>query len=104
MDQVLTLYMVLLGCKPKGRNTEQHDILFVAGKNLSDIKKDILSFWPEGGEKLHIDAWREVTQVDGYNVSVRCRANGTDREKGQKLFFVNLGGYKRDEFEEFHYK
>ena len=96
--------MILLGCKPKGRNTEQHDILFVAGRNLSDIKKDILAFWPEGGEKLHIDAWREVTQVDGYNVSVRNRTNGTDREKGQRLFFVNLGGYKREEFEEFHYK
>jgi hypothetical protein len=56
----LKIYMILLGCKPPGRNTEQHDLFFGIGRSLSDVKGDILDFWTEAGGKIHIDAWREV--------------------------------------------
>ena len=97
----LKLYMVLLGCKPKGRNTEQHDLFFGIGKSLSDIKNDILDFWKEADGKVHIDAWREVRLVDGYAISILKKE---DHQQKEKLFFINLGGYKQSEFEEFHYK
>lgn len=100
----LKLYMLLLGCKPSGRHTEQHDVFFGIGSSLKALVPDIVDFWPEADGKLHIDAWREVTVVDGYAINVRLRNNSAGPEKRQKLFFINLGGYKENDFEEYHYK
>jgi len=95
--------MLLLGCKPADRLTEQHDIYFGIGAGLEDLIPQIRQFWPEAGVKLHIDAWRPVTIVDSFALEVLPRkAGGELRER--RLFFVNLGGYKPDEFDEFHYK
>lgn len=107
------LFMVLLGCKPAGRNTEQHDLFFGIGGNLKQILPGMLEFWPEAKGNLHIDAWREVTVVDGFSIRVSQRSEKTGNgEKTNnhpnpgvgRLFFINLGGYKEKEFEEFHYK
>lgn len=100
MDQ-LKLYMVLLGCRPAGRFTEQHDIFFGIGTSLKDTIPDMLKSWPEAKGKLHLDAFREVSQVDGYQIEV---AEKSQVEESEKLFFINLGGYRENEFEEFHYK
>src|ERR1700678_153763 len=97
------LFAVLLGCKPTGRFTEQHDIYFDIGTDLKSLVPHIRDYWPEGGEKLHIDAWRQVTQVASFRVDVIPRA-ATGVTSTQRLFFINLGGYKPDEFDEFHYK
>jgi len=98
----LKLYMVLVGCKPKGRFTEQHDVFFGIGESLKDLVPHINEFWPETRNKFHIDAWREVTQVNGFSIEVIA---GTKEEKNtEHLFFLNLGGYKPGEFDEFHYK
>ena len=100
----LKLYMVLLGCKPKGRYTEQHDIFFGIGYSLKDLVPDITASWPEA-PKIHIDAWREVTEVEGFTIEVVPKEVGYKSiEQAGKLFFLNLGGYKENEFEEYHYK
>src|SRR5579875_1206973 len=99
----LKLYMILLGCKPDGRNTEQHDLFFGIGNSLSDIKQDIIDFWKEANGKIHIDGWREVHFVDEYKIEV-VRKDEVIISQKEKLFFINLGGYKQNEFEEFHYK
>ena len=100
----LKLYMVLLGCKPKGRYTEQHDIFFGIGCDLKDLIPDITASWPEA-PKIHIDAWREVTEVEGFTIHVVQKEEGYKNiEQAGKLFFLNLGGYKKNEFEEYHYK
>lgn len=96
------LFMVLLGCKPRGRHTEQHDIFFGVGKTIADLKVDIADFWPEAKGKIHIDAWREVTKVNGYGL--RIVPSGEVVNTDLKLFFINLGGYKEGEFDEAHYK
>lgn len=93
--------MLLLGCTPPGRNTEQHDVFFAIGENLKNLVPDIIEFWHEG--KVHVDAWREVTLVDGYRISVAER-DETQRAEENRLFFINLGGYKRGVFDEPHYK
>jgi Domain of Unknown Function (DUF1543) len=98
----LKLYMILLGCKPTGRNTEQHDLFFGIGRTLGHVKKDILDFSKEANGKIHIDAWREVQYVDGHKIVVSER--NADSIQNEKLFFINLGGYKQNEFEEYHYK
>lgn len=101
----LKLFMLLVGCKPKGRHTEQHDIFFGIGNSLKDLKDDIYTFWPEANHKIHIDAWREIVQVDGYRVNIFPRSEMSYyQSKETKLFFINLGGYKQNEFEEYHYK
>jgi hypothetical protein len=95
------LFMILLGCKPPGRFTEQHDIFFGIASSLQELVPAITASWPEA-PKIHIDAWREVTETDGYSIEVTTKENDTNT--AEKLFFMNLGGYKRDEFEEYHYK
>ena len=99
----LKLIMILLGCKPPGRNTEQHDLFFGIGKSLSDVKNDILDFWKEAKGKIHIDAWRQVQSVHGYTIEVIHKEDVASSQQ-EKLFFINLGGYKQNEFEEYHYK
>jgi len=95
------LFFVILGATPAGRHTEQHDVFFGIGNSLGDLVPDMEKFWP--GTKLHIDSWRTVTEVNGYRVNIVPAdinsASGTDR-----LFFLNLGGYKPGDMEEYHYK
>ena len=94
--------MLLIGCKPPGRHTEQHDVFFGIATTLQELVPQIEAFWPEP-EKIHIDAWREVNAVEGYRVTVLPK-NGADSGNAEhKLFFINLGGYQENKFEEQHY-
>lgn len=95
----MRLFMVLIGCKPKGRHTEQHDVFFGIAASLKELIPAVIAFWPEADD-LHIDGYREVTKVDGYQISLHAGPV----QKEQYLFFINLGGYKENEMEEFHYK
>lgn len=91
----------MLGCTPKGRFTEQHDIFFGIGNSLKELIPQMKAFWPEAKGKIHIDAWREVTAVTNHSITTVPK-NTT--ETNEKLFFINLGGYKENEFEEYNYK
>jgi len=99
------LYMLLLGCKPHSRFTEQHDVFFGIGESLQDLIPSIIAFWPEAEGKIHIDAWRTVSNVNGYSIQI-IPANDIQNieKKDNRLFFLNLGGYKENDFEEYHYK
>lgn len=97
------LFMILIGCKPEGRHTEQHDIFFGIAHHIKDLIPAMIAFWPEADGNMHLDGWREVTQVDGMDVEVVTRGNENSVASHQ-LYFINLGGYKEHEFEEFHYK
>ena len=93
------LFMLLLGSSPSGRNIEQHDIFFGIANRVKELIPDMKAFWPV--EKLHVDAWIEVTMVNGFSVQV---VTSKEHSNTTQLFFINLGGYKKNEFEEFHYK
>ncbi len=95
------LFYVLLGCTPRGRHTEQHDVLFCIGKDLKDLIPCIQNFWPGAG-KIHIDCWREVNWVESYQISVIEKQAPVQKE--EHLFFINLGGYLPGSFEEHHFK
>ena len=97
------LFMILLGATPKGRNIEQHDIFFGIGNSIKEMLPEILAFWPEAKGKIHIDAYRTVNKVGNYKVDVVLKSEEPKKEL-RSLFFMNLGGYKQDEFEELHYK
>ncbi len=94
--------MVLIGCTPKGRVTEQHDVFFGIGENLADLIPQMIAFWPEAEGKLHIDAWREINNVGPFTVEVIEKTIGNETDNN--LYFLNLGSYKPGEFEEYHYK
>ena len=99
---MVQLYFLLLGCKPNGRNTEQHDVFFGIGTSLKDLLPQIENFWPDA-VKVHIDSWREVTVVDTFAIRVVSKQEA-EANSMHKLFFVNLGGYKPGDMEEYHYK
>lgn len=103
MKDKLKLYMIMLGCKPEGRYTEQHDIFFGIGKSLKELIPEMKVFWPEAKGKIHIDAWREVTIVDNFSIEIVSK-KASLKSAQDHLFFINLGGYKENEFEEYHYK
>jgi hypothetical protein len=98
----MKLYMIMIGCRPKGRFTEQHDIFFGIGNSLSELVPQMKAFWPEAKGKIHIDAWREVTNVDNNKIEIVSKVDAI--ANASQLFFINLGGYKENEFEEYHYK
>ncbi len=99
----MKLFMLMLGCRPAGRHTEQHDIFFGIGETVKDLIPEVINFWPEAKGRIHIDAWREVTAVSSYAISVEARAAESADEQ-PKLFFINLGGYIRGLFDEPHMK
>ncbi|WP_420228938.1 DUF1543 domain-containing protein [Psychrobacter sp. ER1] len=101
---MLTLYMVQLGGRPKGRLIEQHDIFFGVAPQVSDLIADINEHWPEVKNKWHIDSYRAITKVGSYTIKLIESSEQLKAAADLKLFFINLGGYQQDSFEEFHYK
>lgn len=95
--------MLLLGSKAPGRHTEQHDVFFGIAETLKELIPDINAFWPEAIGKIHVDAWRQVNVVQGYHIEVAERTADSQGQEHQ-LFFINLGGYKKDLFDEPHFK
>ena len=98
----MKLFLLILGCTPKARNTEQHDTFFGIGNSLNDLLPQIENFWPDGGKK-HIDSWKEVTAVNNFSIKIFAKENAPAKTLN-KLFFLNLGGYKPGDLEEYHYK
>jgi hypothetical protein len=97
----LKLFMVLLGCKPPGRHIEQHDVFFGIAATIEELIPEMKLFWPDG--IIHIDAWREVNVVDGCRLNIIPKGQGAQPVKRERLFFINLGGYQENKFEEQHY-
>jgi hypothetical protein len=110
------LFMILVGFKPKGYLTEQHDIVFVVLDSYSDreaengdskpsesTKAKILKAAPPvpPGTEIHVDAYVEIMVADQYSVTV---AEGPAKKSDRDLYFANLGGYKIDDFQEYHKK
>lgn len=98
----LKLYMLLLGSKAPQRNVEQHDYFFGIARSLKELVPEIKAFWPEAGNSIHIDGWREVNSVEGYQIKAAIRESEDDAT-GKSLFFINLGGYQQNILEEQHY-
>jgi hypothetical protein len=100
MDK-MKLFYLMLGATLPGKHTEQHDALFCVGNALTDLVQFVENHWADKVE-VHLDGWREVTHVNGYEISVVEK--GKAEKNGLNLFFVNLGGYKTGSFTEHHYQ
>ncbi len=92
------LFAVYVGGDFPGANIELHDIRFVVAASMRQTYPQLRKQWWGTPQSLHIDCWAELTQVDGYEVSLRPEPfHGAAR-----LYFVNLGGYDPAEFAERH--
>ena len=99
----MELFMVVIGGKPEGRFTEQHDVFFGIADELKALVPTMNEFWPALAGRMHIDSWRKVTRLAGFRIQIVEKSAQTD-SNFKKLFFVNLGGYKPNDMEEYHYK
>ncbi len=99
-----TLYMIQLGGRPKGRLIEQHEIFFGVANQVTELIADINNHWPEVKNKWHIDSYRAISKVDNYSIKLMESNIQAECANDLKLFFINLGGYQKGSFEEFHYK
>ena len=95
----MKLYYFIVGCKPPGRLTEQHDVFFCIANDLKECLPLLNEFWP--GANLHIDSYSIINTVIGYDIQIVPRSSSANN---QKLFFINLGAYVPGQMEEFHYK
>ena len=102
----MKLVMLKIGARPQGRLIEQHDVCFCAVNCLADVIGLVNQHWPEVKNRWHIDAWRTVTQVDDYLVSLEehGQVKQSVNSEHMQLFFINLGGYQAQQFEEFHHQ
>jgi len=98
----MKLYLLLLGAEVPGRLVEQHDYFFGVADSLMELVPQIRAFWPQAGNSLHVDGWREVTKVDDCAVQIVAQ-NDERMASVSKLFFLNLGGYTGGKLEEQHY-
>jgi hypothetical protein len=96
------LFFFVIGCKPKGRFTEQHDVFLGIATHWEALIPEMKKSWPEAKGKIHIDSWREVTQIEEYALEIEERT--AVFENTHQAFFINLGGYKPNDLEEYHYK
>jgi hypothetical protein len=96
------LFYVIIGATPEGRNTEQHDVFFGIAENIKELIPEMKAFWPETKGKFHLDAYQEVKFADGFEVKIVSR--NLEKIRTEHLFFINLGGYKPNVFDEFHQK
>ena len=94
----MKLFAVFLGGRAKKCNIELHDVVFTCAKSIEDSYHDLLSKWFGDINRLHIDSWVELKFIDGFEI-ILSRTKSISKNK---LFFINLGGYSDNKFEEIH--
>ena len=94
----MKLFAIYIGGEHPGANIEVHDMRFVAAPTIEATYPTLLAQWWGREGSLHVDCWSEISQADGYEVSLR-----TEPYHGkEKLYYVNLGGYDGVAFAEQH--
>jgi hypothetical protein len=101
LPQVQTdLFLVILGGRAPGCLVELHDVRFVAGQTIEACLPELRRQWFGTPESLHLDAFMVVKAIDGWSVSL---VETPPEDRAEKLWFVNLGAYRRDTLAELHH-
>ncbi len=98
----MNLYLVVLGGKIRGGHVEIHDVRWVIGETIESTIPHLKSEWIGKASGLHIDSYKTIKFVDGYRIKL-VNKNNAKNEGINKLWFVNLGGYKEGELLEQHH-
>ncbi len=91
----MKLFMIQIGFRLEGMNTEGHDTVFSIASSKEEAFKLIKAARPYAG---HIDTCLEVNQVEDFAVQIVEKPSYSDL----KLWFINLGGYNEGQFGEVH--
>ena len=94
----MKLFAVFLGGRADKCNIELHDVVFTCAKDIQSSYTDLLDKWFGNPKRLHIDSWIELKYIDGYKIQL-SKSKPILKEK---LYFINLGGYDKNKFEELH--
>ena len=94
----MRLFAIYIGGQHTAANIEVHDMRFVAAPSIEATHETMLAQWWGREGTLHIDCWSEISQADGYEISLLPEPY----EGKEKLYYVNLGGYDGVAFAEQH--
>ncbi|GBR71178.1 hypothetical protein GKA01_20340 [Gluconobacter kanchanaburiensis NBRC 103587] len=94
----MKLFIFYLGGSVPGANIEVHDVQFAVARQTEDAYPALAARWFGTRDSLHIDAYGVVEWADGFRVTL-------EKEKPahkEKLYFINMGGYKKGDLREEH--
>lgn len=94
----MKLYQFYLGIQMPHANLEMHDIQFIAAATPEAAFPDLKRIWAHTDARLHLDGWREINWVAGYDIVLQNQVNLAQ----EKLFFVNVGAYADEQLAELH--
>ena len=94
----MKLFAIYVGGEYERANIEIHDMRFVPAESLEETFEQLRNEWWGIPKSLHIDCWAQLSEVDGYAVSLKPYPYAG----AERLYYVNLGGYDRAEFIEKH--
>lgn len=95
----MNLFVVYIGGSHANSLIELHDIRFIAAHSIEDTYDILRSSWWGIPTSLHIDAWGILKYADGHGIQI---SKDQPENHSNKLFFVNLGGYDKNQFTELH--
>ncbi len=98
----MNLYLVVLGGRMPGGHVEMHDVRWVIGDTIESTLPQLKKEWIGCTLGLHIDSYKLIRFVDGYRIKL-VHAKEIDKNEVNKLWFINLGGYKTGEMLEQHH-
>ncbi len=104
------LFLVVLGGKAKKANVELHDVRWVVGSKIEDTFDVLRRDWFGTFEGLHIDSYKKIKNVDGYELNLKNIENErlinnkplNQNIPNKNLWFVNIGGYDPSSMQEKH--
>ena len=80
--QKLSLFLVVLGGRADKANVELHDVRWVIGSKIEDTFDVLRRDWFGTTEGLHIDSYKKINYVDGYEINLKNFENKTKFFKG----------------------
>ncbi len=98
----MNLYLVVLGGRIRGGHVEVHDVRWVVGQTIEETIPQLRSEWIGSAKGLHIDSYKLIRFINGYQIKV-VTTDEVARNQVNKLWFINLGGYKIGEMLEQHH-
>lgn len=94
----MNLFMFYIGGDCGNSNIELHDVRFSMGETAEACYEDLRNQWWGTPKSLHLDSWGIIEQADGFDLVL----SDEPYTGPHKLFFLNMGGYNGDDFEELH--
>ncbi|WP_454783590.1 DUF1543 domain-containing protein [Legionella sp. WA2022007384] len=95
----MNLFVIYIGGSHPDSLIELHDLRFIVANSIEDTYDALRKSWWGIPKSLHIDAWGILNYADGYGIQI---SQEQSEDRGNKLFFVNLGGYDKKQFTELH--